>query len=235
MKGCFARTNPAEEVNESGEENITEEDFGSSELKQWQIPVLEDERSAGILHSLDVKEKAAAANKKQQFKGHECSICHRVFTSGQALGGHKRCHWTGEKPADTASVASSNKHPSSQLSGGGQTKKAKEDVIDLNLPAPVDEEEEVGYGNTELAASHAIGRLVDASKTEQMVGYPDRSNLNGLSEDWIVKDLLAGHGDDSWGQPGREVEARSRFDGRPSLWVQHRGVQIPPMCAIQHL
>ncbi|RAL44487.1 hypothetical protein DM860_011764 [Cuscuta australis] len=24
---------------------------------------------------------------------HECSICHRVFNSGQALGGHKRCHW----------------------------------------------------------------------------------------------------------------------------------------------
>ncbi|KAK4477273.1 hypothetical protein RD792_016487 [Penstemon davidsonii] len=24
---------------------------------------------------------------------HECSICLRVFSSGQALGGHKRCHW----------------------------------------------------------------------------------------------------------------------------------------------
>ncbi|GMH13506.1 hypothetical protein Nepgr_015347 [Nepenthes gracilis] len=25
--------------------------------------------------------------------GHKCSICSRVFSSGQALGGHKRCHW----------------------------------------------------------------------------------------------------------------------------------------------
>ncbi|XP_051137536.1 zinc finger protein ZAT3-like [Andrographis paniculata] len=25
--------------------------------------------------------------------GHKCSICFRVFTSGQALGGHMRCHW----------------------------------------------------------------------------------------------------------------------------------------------
>ncbi|GMH02906.1 hypothetical protein Nepgr_004745 [Nepenthes gracilis] len=25
--------------------------------------------------------------------GHQCSICLRVFSSGQALGGHKRCHW----------------------------------------------------------------------------------------------------------------------------------------------
>ncbi|XP_047325160.1 zinc finger protein ZAT3-like [Impatiens glandulifera] len=24
---------------------------------------------------------------------HKCSICSRVFSSGQALGGHKRCHW----------------------------------------------------------------------------------------------------------------------------------------------
>ncbi|TKY57551.1 Zinc finger protein ZAT3 [Spatholobus suberectus] len=25
--------------------------------------------------------------------GHKCSICLRVFSTGQALGGHKRCHW----------------------------------------------------------------------------------------------------------------------------------------------
>ena len=26
-------------------------------------------------------------------KIHECSICHKTFSSGQALGGHKRCHY----------------------------------------------------------------------------------------------------------------------------------------------
>ncbi|OIW15949.1 hypothetical protein TanjilG_04484 [Lupinus angustifolius] len=26
-------------------------------------------------------------------EGHKCSICLRVFSTGQALGGHKRCHW----------------------------------------------------------------------------------------------------------------------------------------------
>ncbi|KAJ6404942.1 hypothetical protein OIU84_013004 [Salix udensis] len=26
---------------------------------------------------------------------HECSICHKTFPTGQALGGHKRCHYEG--------------------------------------------------------------------------------------------------------------------------------------------
>lgn len=29
--------------------------------------------------------------------GHKCSICMRVFSTGQALGGHKRCHWENVK------------------------------------------------------------------------------------------------------------------------------------------
>ncbi|XP_073287835.1 zinc finger protein ZAT9-like [Primulina huaijiensis] len=30
---------------------------------------------------------------RKTLKMHECTICRRVFSSGQALGGHKRCHW----------------------------------------------------------------------------------------------------------------------------------------------
>lgn len=41
-----------------------------------------------IGNELPVKKK-----KKAKINTHECSICHRVFASGQALGGHKRCHW----------------------------------------------------------------------------------------------------------------------------------------------
>lgn len=30
---------------------------------------------------------------RRKSKVHECTICHRIFSTGQALGGHKRCHW----------------------------------------------------------------------------------------------------------------------------------------------
>ena len=28
---------------------------------------------------------------------HKCNVCFRVFSSGQALGGHMRCHWEKEE------------------------------------------------------------------------------------------------------------------------------------------
>lgn len=41
-----------------------------------------------------------AGNSKRKSKVHECSICHRIFSSGQALGGHKRCHWITSNSPD---------------------------------------------------------------------------------------------------------------------------------------
>ncbi|KAJ0982094.1 hypothetical protein J5N97_010349 [Dioscorea zingiberensis] len=35
-------------------------------------------------------------------KAHQCTICHRNFASGQALGGHKRCHyWEGSSSSSS--------------------------------------------------------------------------------------------------------------------------------------
>ncbi|OIV89446.1 hypothetical protein TanjilG_21713 [Lupinus angustifolius] len=62
-------------------------------------------------------------------KIHECPVCFRVFASGQALGGHKRTHVIGLAPTTTTEkqVSSSTKHGNN--------------FIDLNLPAPVDDDE----------------------------------------------------------------------------------------------
>ncbi|KAF8013205.1 hypothetical protein BT93_I1166 [Corymbia citriodora subsp. variegata] len=63
--------------------------------------------------------------------GHQCSICLKVFSSGQALGGHKRCHWEkGEEPPFLA-----------QGLGPFMTmKEPPPSTLDLNLPASVGED-----------------------------------------------------------------------------------------------
>ncbi|KAE8721136.1 hypothetical protein F3Y22_tig00016725pilonHSYRG00156 [Hibiscus syriacus] len=59
-------------------------------------------------------------------KIHECPVCFRVFSSGQALGGHKRSHVINGQAATTLVKIS---------------RKLKDSFIDLNLPAPTDEDD----------------------------------------------------------------------------------------------
>ncbi|KAI6689104.1 hypothetical protein NL676_025932 [Syzygium grande] len=42
---------------------------------------------------------AATTSSGVSGKAHECSICHKSFPTGQALGGHKRCHYEAPAPA----------------------------------------------------------------------------------------------------------------------------------------
>lgn len=58
---------------------------------------------------------------------HECSICHKCFPTGQALGGHKRCHYEG-------GAASSNGGGAVTSSEGVGSTVTHRD-FDLNLPA----------------------------------------------------------------------------------------------------
>ncbi|CAH8305778.1 unnamed protein product [Eruca vesicaria subsp. sativa] len=54
----------------------------------------------------------------QSGKTHKCSICFKSFPSGQALGGHKRCHYDGGNGNSNINGNGSNSHG-----------------FDLNLPA----------------------------------------------------------------------------------------------------
>ncbi|ESQ45541.1 hypothetical protein EUTSA_v10010909mg [Eutrema salsugineum] len=54
----------------------------------------------------------------QSGKTHKCSICFKSFPSGQALGGHKRCHYEGGNGNSNSNGNGSNNHG-----------------FDLNLPA----------------------------------------------------------------------------------------------------
>ncbi|KAL2336863.1 hypothetical protein Fmac_011309 [Flemingia macrophylla] len=74
-------------------------------------------------------------------KTHECPVCFRVFASGQALGGHKRTHVTGA--AATATV------PSTSAKFGNS-------FIDLNLPAPVDDDDASQIENSAVSDAEFV-------------------------------------------------------------------------------
>ncbi|RWW19482.1 hypothetical protein GW17_00016459 [Ensete ventricosum] len=63
-------------------------------------------------------------------KVYECPFCLRVFASGQALGGHKRSHLTSSAAVATMTTTSDHAAKFNRALG----------VIDLNLPAPVDDD-----------------------------------------------------------------------------------------------
>lgn len=65
-------------------------------------------------------------------KIYECPFCYKVFGSGQALGGHKRSHLLGSSTNTTNVVASNVDKIGDSTSF----------VLDLNLPAPVEDDED---------------------------------------------------------------------------------------------
>ncbi|XP_051151052.1 zinc finger protein ZAT10-like [Andrographis paniculata] len=62
---------------------------------------------------------------------HECSICHKCFPTGQALGGHKRRHYEGGAPSGNGAGAGSSAVTSSEGVGSSVSHRG----FDLNLPA----------------------------------------------------------------------------------------------------
>lgn len=83
---------------------------------------------------------------------HECPICFKVFSSGQALGGHKRSHLVGGSDTrSTPTIVLPQKLP------------VMRDLLDLNLPAPNDEETntgDMGYEPWWVGNSHKHDQLV---------------------------------------------------------------------------
>lgn len=58
---------------------------------------------------------------------HDCSICHKSFPTGQALGGHKRCHYEGGAGSRSSSAVTASEGVGSSHSHHRN--------FDLNLPA----------------------------------------------------------------------------------------------------
>ncbi|GJX79202.1 zinc finger C2H2-type/integrase DNA-binding domain-containing protein, partial [Tanacetum coccineum] len=82
---------------------------------------------------------------------HQCKICDKVFPTGQALGGHKRCHWTGYSEAAQAHVQA--QAISSQITSTGEAASTQTESgrivldIDLNEVPAIMMEDEGGDAN----------------------------------------------------------------------------------------
>ncbi|KAK7351596.1 hypothetical protein VNO77_11162 [Canavalia gladiata] len=63
---------------------------------------------------------------------HECSICHKSFPTGQALGGHKRCHYEGGGGGGAGSSAVTASEGVGSTHTGSHSHHRD---FDLNLPA----------------------------------------------------------------------------------------------------
>ncbi|KAK4267792.1 hypothetical protein QN277_024526 [Acacia crassicarpa] len=100
VKGCFAaRPHNLDEVSTviADDDAITQEDplFPTNHNSN---------NSNSTLHLDHGSNNNNAPSSKRKSKVHECSICRRVFLSGQALGGHKRCHWITSTAPDTLTL-----------------------------------------------------------------------------------------------------------------------------------
>ncbi|XAR61958.1 hypothetical protein NMG60_11016518 [Bertholletia excelsa] len=78
---------------------------------------------------------AAAASVGGSGRTHECSICHKCFPTGQALGGHKRCHYEGNLGGSGSSYAAAGGSAGGITSSEGVGSTTSHRDFDLNLPA----------------------------------------------------------------------------------------------------
>ncbi|KAJ7967566.1 Zinc finger protein [Quillaja saponaria] len=103
-------------------------------------------------------------------KTHECSICHKTFPTGQALGGHKRRHYDG----------GSNNSGFTSSEGGGSTHSHR--GFDLNLPAPLPEVW-TGFGKSQLSGEQEVESPLPFAKKPRFLFSQDQGHVASLSKD----------------------------------------------------
>ncbi|KAH7524755.1 hypothetical protein FEM48_Zijuj06G0153000 [Ziziphus jujuba var. spinosa] len=145
VKGCFAARLDHLDDSLADDDVITHEEF---------FPT----KSNSTLQFDHGSNAPLATSSKRKSKVHECSICHRIFSSGQALGGHKRCHWITSNTPDTSTLAKFHQFQETmeqvnQTAPKLETMEALDLKLDLNLPAPVDE---VAGGRREHVNRHSF-------------------------------------------------------------------------------
>ncbi|MBA0623660.1 hypothetical protein Godav_009110 [Gossypium davidsonii] len=110
-------------------------------------------------------------------KTHQCSVCHKSFPTGQALGGHKRCHYEGGAGNSASATASASGVTTSEGVGSTNTMSHISQRIDfdLNLPALPEFSPAnffVSGGDDEVESPHP------AKKPRLLVRMPPKMQVN---------------------------------------------------------
>ncbi|KAF8111475.1 hypothetical protein N665_0074s0010 [Sinapis alba] len=136
VKGCFASQDKEEEEEEEEEYKEDDDDEEEEDDDEEEEEEDEDKPTAPAAHIIARKRPNA----------HECTVCHRVFSSGQALGGHKRCHWL--TPSTYLRMTPLH-HDSSAV----RSQALDQPSLDLNLACQEYSVEKDGGGNNHNATS----------------------------------------------------------------------------------
>ncbi|XP_054790207.1 zinc finger protein ZAT4-like [Prosopis cineraria] len=146
VKGCFAARLDNLEDGGGGMGGAT--GGADDDIITHEDQLFPTNKSSNSMLHFDHGSNNAASSSKRKSKVHECSICHRVFSSGQALGGHKRCHWITSNAPDASTLARFQQfqdhieqHMMNHNSNNNQILKFDDPdpidlKLDLNLPAP---------------------------------------------------------------------------------------------------
>ncbi|XP_058732779.1 zinc finger protein ZAT4-like [Vicia villosa] len=130
VKGCFAAR-----LDQNLDETIAEDDVMTHDefFPPKSISSLQYDQGTSSNSTL-----MPSSSSKRKSKVHECSICHRSFSSGQALGGHKRCHWITSNAPDTSTLARFQQFQDhmEQIPKFDNSSEPIDLKLDLNLPAP---------------------------------------------------------------------------------------------------
>ncbi|KAK4374354.1 hypothetical protein RND71_005031 [Anisodus tanguticus] len=109
------------------------------------IKLLSNGDKVNYEHSVTTTTSATSANSVSG-RTYECSICHKTFPTGQALGGHKRRHYEG-------------KVTSSSLSSDALGSTSSQRGFDLNIPALPELWPRFVSGEDEVESPHPAKKL----------------------------------------------------------------------------
>ncbi|QCE13969.1 uncharacterized protein LOC114162731 [Vigna unguiculata] len=147
IKGCFASRNESSENSTELEPDLSPDPTTESKL----------------LKNEYVEEHEMVTVTTTTITGHECPICLKVFSSGQALGGHKRSHHL----PNGSDIATRNCQ-SQRVVLEGEDPEIR-DFFDLNLPAS-NEEEGNSHGHAEAYKPWWVVGGSSSHKQEALIG-----------------------------------------------------------------